>query len=185
MSDPVTTAQNMQDFLDETKNLTREAFLDTYPYPFLIREATQVKTALPAGEDAMTTRLKRVAPTVGDGFMQGDVWIHPICPRDPENFDGAVKLGRDDECDVVIADGSISTVHAQFTLEFEDEAPVVYLTDLESSNGTFVNGDLIEPKTATRVENQDGIRFGPAVKFQFFEAAGFFEFIDIYRKIRT
>lgn len=181
----MSTAQNMHAFLAETKGLSREDFLETYPYPFLIREATKITTALPADQDATTQRLTRVAPTVGDGFMQGDVWIHPICPRDPDNFAGAVKIGRDEECDVVVADGSISGLHAHFTLEFEDETPVVYVTDLASSNGTFLNGDPLASQAATRLTNQDGLRFGPAVKFQFFEAEGFFEFIDLYRRIRS
>jgi hypothetical protein len=175
----------MQDFLEETKNMSREVFLESYPYPFLIREATKIKTAMPADAEAVTRRLKRVAPTIGDGFMQGDVWIHPICPRDPDNFDGAVKLGRDADCDVSIADGSISAVHAHFTLEFEDDQPVVYVVDVGSSNGTFLNGDLLAKDAVTRLSSQDGLRFGPAVKFQFFEADGFFDFLDIYRKIGT
>ena len=105
--------------------------------------------------------------------------------RDPENFDGVVVVGRDADVDVGINDGSTSTEHAHFTLEFEDEAPVVYVQDAGSSNGTFVNGDKLEAKTPTRLSSQDSLRFGPTVKLQFFEAEDFFQFLSFYRRIKT
>ena len=54
-------------------------------------------------------------------------------------LDGTVRVGRDDESDIFLVDPSVSRNHA--TLEFDGEVPVV--TDLGSTNGTFVNGERI------------------------------------------
>jgi hypothetical protein len=51
-------------------------------------------------------------------------------------------LGRDEQCDVVIADRQVSRHHARIHLEGDRYV----LEDMESKNGTFVNGqELHEP----------------------------------------
>jgi pSer/pThr/pTyr-binding forkhead associated (FHA) protein len=50
------------------------------------------------------------------------------------------KLGRYDECEIVIDHITVSRIHAEF---FVDPQLNVFLTDLNSSYGTFVNGKRI------------------------------------------
>lgn len=58
---------------------------------------------------------------------------------------GGVILGRDPEtADIVVADGNISRAHAR--LELADNT--VLVTDLGSTNGTFINGRALPPHTA-------------------------------------
>lgn len=58
---------------------------------------------------------------------------------------GGVILGRDPEsADIVVADGNISRAHAR--LELADGSVVV--TDLGSTNGTYINGHALPPNTA-------------------------------------
>lgn len=52
----------------------------------------------------------------------------------------ATTLGREDHCDVVISSAHASRKHA----ELVPEGDVAVLTDLGSSNGTFVNGRRIQ-----------------------------------------
>jgi len=176
----------MQELLRQTEGLSAEEFLQRFPYPFLVREATRGSVSVPEAQTQRgTTRLKGVAAVpVGDGFAQADVWVYPVCPRDPDNFDGAVRLGRDPGGDVVVDDGSISNHHADFTLEVEGDERLFFVSDVGSSNGTFVNGERLEPGQPTRIEDQDSVRFGPAVKFQFFHAEGFQQFLEFYRRIK-
>ena len=61
---------------------------------------------------------------------------------------GENEIGRDPECDVHINDASVSRDHARITLA----AAVATLVDRGSTNGTKVNGTLIEAP----VELQDG-----------------------------
>ncbi len=58
--------------------------------------------------------------------------------------------------DFVIKDSSISRIHARFTKEGED----IYVTDLNSTNGTFKNGLRLEPNETAGIEAGDEIRFG-------------------------
>ncbi len=59
-----------------------------------------------------------------------------------------LRIGRDQDCEIVIPDRQVSRVHARFTLRPED----ILLEDLGSKNGTFCNGvRLIGP-----IQIQDG-----------------------------
>lgn len=58
--------------------------------------------------------------------------------------------------DMVIADQSISRRHVKFAREGSD----IYMTDLNSTNGTFKNGFRLEPNTSEILEPGDEIRLG-------------------------
>lgn len=58
--------------------------------------------------------------------------------------------------DAVIKDKSVSRMHARFTRR-EDG---IYVTDLNSTNGTFKNGLRLEPNETVFIETGDEIRFG-------------------------
>ena len=63
-------------------------------------------------------------------------------------------VGRDDDCDAVIPDASVSGRHAR--VEFDGVAWAV--TDLGSTNGTWLNGDRLA--ASTRIEPSDVVQFG-------------------------
>lgn len=65
----------------------------------------------------------------------------------------AVVVGRRESCDITLPDYNISRRHAR--LEPQEEGWVI--TDLDSTNGTFVNGERI---IAKRLENGDSVKFG-------------------------
>lgn len=58
--------------------------------------------------------------------------------------------------DVVIKDHSISRIHARFTKEEEG----IYMTDMNSTNGTFKNGLRLDPNESVLIEPGDELRFG-------------------------
>src|SRR5207244_12406728 len=71
--------------------------------------------------------------------------------------DGAPMLvGRAPTCDVPVFDPTISRRHAELALV----SGGVEITDLGSSNGTFVNGDRVTKKTA---RGGDVVTFGKVV----------------------
>ncbi len=65
------------------------------------------------------------------------------------DVDPPVKFGRSSETDITISDSRISREHGQIV----KEEGIFYLEDLDSSNGTEVNGNSIE-----RVRIKDGDR---------------------------
>ncbi|MGE0707987.1 MAG: FHA domain-containing protein [Planctomycetota bacterium] len=180
----MSSAEKLSDFIAQTQHLAdEEAFVAEHPYPFLVREATKGRVPLPQPGRG-TKRLERQAalPTVGDGFMEGEVWIHRVFPRDPEGE--TVKIGRDEGCDLHVGDGSISAVHAEFSIDFSADEKRFFVRDNQSANGTFVNGDRLDVGAQEELEDMDSIRLGPVVKLQFFTAPGFFQFLSMYRRIK-
>jgi hypothetical protein len=75
--------------------------------------------------------------------------------------DGQNIVGSAPDCDIVLRDDTISGKHA--SLRYKDGK--FYLTDLDSSNGTFLNGSN-EPTARVELRSDDMIRFG-AVSLKF------------------
>jgi len=72
--------------------------------------------------------------------------------------DGEITVGRGGGCALVLADDHYaSTVHARVFRRGND----LYVDDLESRNGTFVNGKQIS--TTTKLKRNDRVQFGQTV----------------------
>lgn len=70
-------------------------------------------------------------------------------------------LGRDPQADIPIADPSVSRIHAELSLVERD---VLFLTDCNSSNGTFLLRDGKETRVQqSKVELSDKVKFGSVV----------------------
>ena len=67
---------------------------------------------------------------------------------------GRNEVGREEECDVFLNDASVSRHHARISVE----TAAVIVADLDSKNGTQVNGKRISKPTA--VSDGDAITFG-------------------------
>ena len=105
--------------------------------------------------------------TFKEGVKEGDI---PTWTLEPEPIRGAnlqkfrlreddVKvLGRDKGpgIDVVAKVGCVSGVHCQFDMEGNK----LYVTDLGSTNGTYINGQEIPKNTRRRVFNDSVVRLG-------------------------
>lgn len=67
-------------------------------------------------------------------------------------------IGRSDDCNVRIPVAEVSRHHCE--LRLDEDADAIVVRDLESSNGTFVNGQRIHEKELTP---GDLLAVGPAV----------------------
>lgn len=67
-----------------------------------------------------------------------------------------VTIGQSSQNDVVLADDSVSRNHARL----EYEAGGWRVTDLGSTNGTYLNGDRLPPNVPTPLPYGANIRFG-------------------------
>jgi FHA domain/Protein of unknown function (DUF3662) len=79
--------------------------------------------------------------------------IEGVPPDGLYALESSVRIGRGDESDIVLLDPSVSRTHA--VVEIGDGEAVV--RDLESTNGTYVNGRRIE---VARLHDGDELRFG-------------------------
>ncbi len=68
-------------------------------------------------------------------------------------IDGPIMVGRGDDSDIFLVDPSVSRKHAE--IDVDSGWPIVH--DLESTNGTFVNGEKIETR---RLSPGDLVAFG-------------------------
>jgi diguanylate cyclase (GGDEF)-like protein len=74
------------------------------------------------------------------------------------------RLGRAADNTIQLSDNSISRYHALITLDSDGSAR---LTDLESTNGSFVNGRRIPAHTPVPVKDGDRLQFGSEVVVKF------------------
>jgi len=81
-------------------------------------------------------------------------------PKDIPIPEGTITIGRRAGNDVVLSsDPFVSGRHAQITAS----AGVVQITDLGSTNGTFVNGTRLQPNVPTTLSDGDQLTIGQGV----------------------
>ena len=74
-------------------------------------------------------------------------------------FTSAVSVvGRDDDADVIIPIPTVSGAHAKVEVDGES----FFVTDLESTNGTYVNSERIKSGEKTQVTVGSNVIFGDA-----------------------
>lgn len=67
-------------------------------------------------------------------------------------------IGRSTECDLKISASEVSRVHCRITVQ--DDA--VFIEDLGSANGTFVNDEMLKPRQRVAIDPGAKITIGPA-----------------------
>ncbi|MCA9037722.1 MAG: SpoIIE family protein phosphatase [Planctomycetaceae bacterium] len=72
------------------------------------------------------------------------------------------RLGRHPDCDIQLDSNMVSRFHAQLV----QESGRIYLEDLGSGNGSFVNGRQVEKHQPSPLKDGDRIKLGP-LKFRF------------------
>lgn len=127
--------------------------LETAPPP-LPGAGAAAASAPAGGRKTVLLSEMRKAPVVGwlvamSGEQKGD---------DFRVRDGQNSLGSAPDCDIVIRDVTVSGHHA--SIRHKDQKFI--LTDLDSTNGTFVNED---PETVARVDlkDNDTVRVGDVI----------------------
>lgn len=70
---------------------------------------------------------------------------------------GPVVMGRSPSSDIVIDEPFVSASHARYTLQ----GPALVLEDLQSTNGTLVNGHPIDQPVTLR--DEDEVQVGDAI----------------------
>lgn len=68
-----------------------------------------------------------------------------------------ITIGRGEDCDIIIPDRAISRHHAEIIYDRRD----YYLVDLESGNGTLLNGKPVHPKERQFLRTNDVIGIDP------------------------
>jgi Ca-activated chloride channel family protein len=82
--------------------------------------------------------------------------MHPRAPiRLPQN-DSQLTIGRDPQNQIILTDSSVSSHHAVLRVS----CGLLTITDVGSTNGTFVNGYALNPHVPTVLQMGDRLRLG-------------------------
>jgi pSer/pThr/pTyr-binding forkhead associated (FHA) protein len=110
--------------------------LDTLQFVLKPDRDASIRTDVPAsrdaprGQDDAATRTRNVPPRAVLRGVSGS-YFGKIVP-----LRGKLTIGRGSDCDLVLDEPEMSRRHAMI----ENSGDVIYLRDLGSANGTFVNG---------------------------------------------
>lgn len=121
----------------------------------VLRELRAPALAPAGGGAAQPTRRKAAPP-------KAFATLRVVAPESRKGelvaIDGEITVGRGGGCALVLADDHYaSTVHARVFRRGKD----LYVDDLESRNGTFVNGKRIT--STTKLTRNDRVQFGQTV----------------------
>jgi predicted ester cyclase len=106
---------------------------------------------------------KDESPPPATMIMGRDVVVWQLVAKDtgkPIILEEVVRLGRNSDNQIVINEPSVSRSHAQIDLKGNE----CWLTDLNSSNGTFVNDVQVEQPV--RLKDKDIVRIGATAAFE-------------------
>lgn len=88
--------------------------------------------------------------TIIDGKNKGEV----VQPKE-----GITKMGRSSRCDFFVDDEKASGNHIEIRFENEE----LFITDMSSRNGTFLNGNRIDPGEEIQLFEGDRVVIGLTV----------------------
>ncbi len=144
------TARN--ELLIPTSKQAYDATLDGYTTPAEAAETPTGNTIFPA------TRLEGAPAAEPQSLTShAEQTATPLQPEEPaQDSTGSWLVGRHRMCDVVVNSPYVSTRHCELLRTGEG----YYLRDLESTNRTFVNGQLVAPGQLVRVTSEDIITLG-------------------------
>lgn len=106
----------------------------------------------------------------------GEPLVFPVC-KAPDTMNAVleVSIGRTPNNDIVIDDESVSRFHAVIGLD--EKSGQWSLSDMGSSNGTFVRGERITPEAPFALGDEEALLFG-SVSARFLTPHAFFRYLD-------
>lgn len=113
-------------------------------------------------------REDEVRPPINSEYRVG------LLSRPGQNVEAdMVKVGRGPDSDIVVSNIEVSKNHAVF----ERQDGKWFIRDCGSTNGTYLNGDRIEPDKRAELESSDYVKIGPGVSAVFFNPGDFYQFL--------
>lgn len=150
----------IRDFASIAAALPLADFLERFTHPFLIqlnRENSESGEAVGFGTiSGNMQRLLIEAETT-------DCKVYFIIKRDNNAFSMMVTVGRAENNDIIVRFGKVSKFHGYFSQIGADW----FLTDSNSSNGTFLGSQRLEASKSTLVPDRSELSFSREMGFQF------------------
>jgi hypothetical protein len=148
--------------IEAAGKLDEPSFVKRFPAPVLVLHDRDARG--PNGIKRATVRVRdaiALTPTPLSENPMGepsrDFRIEPLVRAGRSPFDDVIALGRSPVNDVVLDHPTVSRVHAFF---WEEEPGVWWVADQRAVNGTFVQGQRLNPGEPRRCGSNDLLCFG-------------------------
>mgnify|MGYP001273383078 CR=1 FL=1 len=134
----------LSDLNSTSRALTAEEFREQYSAPFFIHEETESAIDYSGPQ---TMNMAYMPTQVGQ--RAAAAWTVYEIRKAEGNLRPAISLGRTDDNDVVLADPSVSKLHAFLTLRPGQSK--LQITDVGSKNGTYLRGEPLAPQSSVEI----------------------------------
>jgi hypothetical protein len=168
------------DYLKSLQGLGREQFLEAFKNPFLLENYLAPSSTIKLGRVETISELEvddlLSISESGEDEPLLQARVIPLEKRDKNSAERMIFVGRSADNDIVLRNKMVSKLHAYFC-----EVPgsqVIQLIDMNSTNGTFINGSKVSPSVKTNLEDEDVISFGPETRLEFFSSASFCQLLQ-------
>lgn len=147
---------------------TRDEFVASQPHSFLVLEQALAEEDVGFSTQVVDpVSLKR--STVR---RPQNIEVLPVVKAPGNPYPDRVSVGRARNCDIVMRDPSVSKLHAHFRVG----GVRLELVDIDSQNGTRVNGRALAPHQPAHVSNGDTVLFG-SVACKLVDAAALYDLL--------
>jgi hypothetical protein len=150
-----------------------ETFCARNPHPALLHGDTadrmdrQFRTSMGSSAPSLAEIEAELSPAP-------DLFIWPLRKGAASVYSDKINVGRTRTSDVALLYPRVSKFHAYFT--WEGDPPTYFLTDADSTNGTFIDGKKLPPKVPTPVRDGAFVTFG-VYHFRFILPASLFHLV--------
>lgn len=160
-----------------------DQFVTKYYHGFLVIEQLPVQDAIEMLIRTIPTQ-SGIGPTIKlppnlMPRLREDFGVVQIIKSNRNSFGDKITLGRAKNNDIVIRSDRISKVHCALTPIGKGHYEI---QDMKSRNGTFLNGNKLEPNKPTKLNSGDQIGFWKFV-FRYLNAADFVIFLTSQAKL--
>lgn len=160
--EPKASGIKLFDLVFALKDLSSDDFCEEHPNPCLLQ--IPVEGAFPELQGAAekpTANLGNAASTlhmsVKDlGSLKRSKQVDQALVHLLPDSDSPLTLGRGDDCDLIMLATGVSRKHA----ELHKQLGNWLIVDLDSHNGTFVNGKRLAANTPTKVDDRQNLWLG-------------------------
>ena len=157
-------------FAQDHKHLSRDDFLAKVGVPHILVTEKQAVRDEEAG--FMTVKFTK---EVLSESAEAQTFVLPVRKRPDANaFAMMVTLGRAPNNDLVLDHQKVSKFHAYFNETGSDW----FITDGNSSNGTFVNGERLKPGDRTPIGDNTDLSFSQFLSYRFVLPGSMYEHIQ-------
>lgn len=167
----------LKDYKKNQTQLSREEFAKQFDHPWLVFDKELGSDGAKEMEfNTMCVQRGQLASLMGQSLMRtASSKVVKLVKKGSNVFQGMINIGRAPNCDVVIDSPAVSKFHAYFAKDIMGGSQ--YLSDANSTNGTFVNNVKLEAHGKQNLSDGDTISFGRQVNLSFYTSEGYYDLL--------